>query len=73
MDVVYRQESGTVPERTGEWTSVMDEQPRSKRRGIRRNVWVNAAVLLLLLTCVLLGITQAFILLAVYALVIAPA
>lgn len=51
----------------------MDEQPRSKRRGFRRNVWVNATVLLLLLAGVLLGITQAFILLAVYTLVIAPA
>jgi len=35
-------------------------------------VWVNAAVILLLLVGVLLGITQAFILLAVYALLIAP-
>ena len=60
-------------ERTGEWTSMMDEQLRSKHRGMRRNVWVNATVLLLLLACVLLGITQAFILLAVYTLVIAPA
>lgn len=62
-----------MAERTEEWTDTMDEQPPSKRRSIRRNVWMNAAVLLLLLVGVLLGITQAFILLAVYALVIAPA
>jgi hypothetical protein len=51
----------------------MGERPTSKRHNIRRNVWVNAAVLLLLLAGALLGVTQAFILLAVYALVIAPA
>lgn len=65
--------TGTIPERTGEWTDVMDEHPKNKRRGIRRNVWVNAVVLLLLLAGGLFGITQAFILLAVYTLVIAPA
>ncbi len=70
MDVVYRQMVGTAPV---EWTDDMDEQPTNKRRSIRRNVWVNAVVLLLLLSGALLGITQMFILLAVYALVIAPA
>ncbi|MDQ6604842.1 MAG: hypothetical protein M3176_03015 [Chloroflexota bacterium] len=50
----------------------MDVQPNIKRRGIRRNVWINAAVVLLLLVGALSGITQAFILLAIYALVIAP-
>lgn len=51
----------------------MDEMTTTHRRGIRRNVWVNSLVVLLLLTGALLGITQMFILLAVYALVIAPA
>lgn len=51
----------------------MGDQRTSKHRGIRRNVWVNVTVLLLLLAGVLLGITQAFILLAIYTLVIAPA
>ena len=73
MDVVFKQIVGTMAEPTEEWTKTMDEHPTSKRHSIRRNVWVNAAVLLLLLAGVLLGITQAFILLAVYALVIAPA
>lgn len=61
-----------MAERTEEWIEAMVEQPTSKRRSIRRNVWVNAAVLLLLLVGALLGVTQAFILLAVYAVVIAP-
>jgi hypothetical protein len=69
IQVKGRRGAGAHRERTGE----MDEQPRSKRRGFRRNVWVNTTVLLLLLAGVLLGITQAFILLAVYTLVIAPA
>ncbi len=51
----------------------MDEQTNIRHHGIRRNTWVNAAIVLLLLACALSGITQAFILLAVYALVIAPA
>jgi hypothetical protein len=42
------------------------------RRSIRRNVWVNAGVVLLLLFAALLGVTQALILLTVYALVIVP-
>ena len=73
MDVVYKQMVGAMAERAEEWTNAMDEQSTSKRRSIRRTVWVNAAVLLLLLVGVLLGVTLAFILLAVYALVIAPA
>ncbi len=44
----------------------------TKRRSIRRNVWINTAVVLLLLGAVLFGITQAFILLAVYVLLIMP-
>lgn len=51
----------------------MDETTKTKRRSLRRNVWVNSAVVLLLLGGALLGITQMFILLAVFALVIAPA
>jgi hypothetical protein len=51
----------------------MDEPTSTHRRSIRRNVWVNTAVVLVLLGGALLGITQMFILLAVYALVIAPA
>ncbi len=73
MDVVYKQTGGMAPRRSEEWTNGMDEQPKIKRRGIRRNVWVNAAVVLLLLSGALLGITQACILLTIYALVIAPA
>jgi hypothetical protein len=42
------------------------------RRGIRRNLWVNACVLLILLFATLLGVTQALIILTVYALVIVP-
>jgi hypothetical protein len=42
------------------------------RRSIRRNLWVNAGVVLLLLFATLLGVTQALILLTVYALVIVP-
>lgn len=60
-------------ERTEEWMDEMDEMTTTHRRGVRRNVWVNSLVVLLLLTGALLGITQMFILLAVYALVIAPA
>jgi hypothetical protein len=56
-----------------EWREVMDEPTGTHRRSIRRNVWVNTAVVLVLLGGALLGITQMFILLAVYALVIAPA
>jgi hypothetical protein len=41
-------------------------------RGIRRNLWVNAGVLLILLIATLLGVTQALILLTIYALVILP-
>lgn len=51
----------------------MDGNNPIKRRSIRRNVWVNACVILLLLIGSAFGITQAFILLAVYALVILPA
>ena len=42
------------------------------RRGIRRNLWVNAGILLVLLIATLLGVTQALILLTVYALIILP-
>lgn len=73
MDVVQRRMVGMTRHYTEGWTNVMAEQPKKKRRGIRRNVWVNAAVLLLLLVGGMLGIMQAFILLAIYALVIAPA
>lgn len=59
--------------RTKEQGIAMDETTKTKRRSLRRNVWVNSAVVLLLLGGALLGITQMFILLAVYALVIAPA
>lgn len=72
-DVVYYEGFGTVTARIEEWTDAMDEHPTNQRHSIRRNVWMNAAVLLLLLAGGLLGITQAFILLAVYAVVIAPA
>lgn len=51
----------------------MDEPTTTHRPGIRRNVWVNAVVVSILLGGALLGITQMFILLAIYALVIAPA
>lgn len=51
----------------------MDERTKTHRQGLRRNLWVNSVVVLLLLGGALLGITQMFILLAVYALVIAPA
>lgn len=51
----------------------MDETTTPQRRGIRRNIWVNAIVVLFLLAGALFGITQMFILLAVYTLVIAPA
>ncbi len=50
----------------------MEEMAISKHRSVRRNVWVNATVILLLLVGVLLGITQLFIVLVVYSLVIAP-
>ncbi len=73
MNVVQRRMIGMRPHTTEERTNVMAEQPKKKRRGIRRNVWVNAAVLVLLLVGGMLGIMQAFILLAIYALVIAPA
>jgi len=64
---------GAALERSKEWKNVMEEQSKSERRGIRRNVWVNTAAVLLLLVGVVLGITQAFILLAVYTLIIVPA
>jgi len=64
---------GAALERSKEWKNVMEEQSKSERRGIRRNVWVNNAAVLLLLVGVVLGITQAFILLAVYTLIIVPA
>jgi hypothetical protein len=50
----------------------MNDKMTRTRRGIRRNVWVNAGVLLFLLLATLLGVTQALILLTVYALVILP-
>jgi hypothetical protein len=50
----------------------MDETTNTHPRSIRRNVWVNTVVVLFLLGGALLGITQMFILLAVYAFVIAP-
>jgi hypothetical protein len=52
--------------------TVMNGKVLRTRRGIRRNLWVNAGVLLLLLFATLLGVTQALILLTVYALVILP-
>ncbi len=48
----------------------MNGKTARTRRGIRRNLWVNAGVLLLLLVATLLGVTQALIILTVYALVI---
>jgi len=60
-------------ERTEEQGNAMEEMTKTKRRNLRRNVWVNSAVVLLLLGGALLGITQMFILLAVYSLVIVPA
>lgn len=51
----------------------MEEPTITNNRGIRRNVWVNATVISLLLIGALLGITQMFIVLVVYSLVIAPA
>lgn len=50
----------------------MDELTITNDRSIHRKVWINAAVILLLLIGGLLGITQLFILLVVYSLVIAP-
>ncbi len=50
----------------------MDEMTKPDRHGIRRNVWVNTLVILVLLGGALLGVTQMFILLAIYALIIAP-
>jgi hypothetical protein len=66
-------ERGTRCEYIGEEEGTMDETSNRHRRSIRRNVWVNTAVVFVLLGGALLGITQVFILLAVYALVIAPA
>ena len=51
----------------------MDDTTTRQRRSIRRAAWVNVIVVLFLLGGALLGITQMFILLAIYALVIAPA
>lgn len=53
--------------------NTMDGTTTRQRRSIRRNALVNAIVVLFLLGGALLGITQMFILLAIYALVIAPA
>jgi hypothetical protein len=50
----------------------MEEPTITKHRSIRPNVGLNAVVILLLLIGALLGITQLFILLVVYSLVIAP-
>jgi hypothetical protein len=50
----------------------MDGKATRARRGMRRNLWVNAGVLLLLFLATLLGVTQALILLTVYALIILP-
>jgi hypothetical protein len=50
----------------------MNGKTTRMRRGIRRNLWVNASIVLLLLFATLLGVTQALILLTVYALVIVP-
>jgi hypothetical protein len=50
----------------------MNGKTTQARRGIRRNLWVNAGVVLLLLFATLLGVTQALILLTIYALVIVP-
>jgi hypothetical protein len=72
MDVMYGQAGKTMRSASRNGTT-MDGTPKTKRRGLRRNVWVNSAVVLLLLSGALLGITQAFILLAIYALVIVPA
>lgn len=51
----------------------MEELTVSTPRRNRRKIWVNAAVLLLLLVGVVLGITQLFVVLVVYCLVIVPA
>jgi hypothetical protein len=51
----------------------MEELTMTTPRSNRRKVWVNAAVLLLLLAGVLLGITQLFVVLVIYCLVIVPA
>ena len=68
IHVGYEAKRGGYEERMG----TMDERTDTQRRGIRRNAWVNTAVLLILLGGALLGITQMFIFLAIYALVIAP-
>lgn len=44
----------------------------NKRRTLRRTLWFNIGVIMLLLIGAALGITQAFILLAIFALVILP-
>jgi hypothetical protein len=49
--------------RTAREENAMDELTTTTHRSIRPKVWVNAAVLLLLLVGVLLGITQLFIVL----------
>lgn len=52
----------------------MNGETTTARRGSkRRNFWINAAVMTLLLLVALFGVTQALILLAVYALVVLPA
>ncbi len=58
--------------RTAGEGNTMDELTTTTHRSVRRKVWVNAAVLLLLLVGVLLGVTQLFIVLVVYSLLIAP-
>lgn len=71
-DVLYRQMGdGAGAARDG--IATMEKTTTTHRRGIRRNIVVNIVVVLLLLGGALLGVTQMFILLAVYALVIAPA
>ncbi len=49
------------------------EKSQTRRDNKRRNFWINAAVLTALLLVALFGVTQALIILAVYALVVIPA
>jgi hypothetical protein len=50
----------------------MDELTTTNHRSSNWRMWVNAAVILFLLAGVLLGITQLFIVLLVYSIVVAP-
>jgi len=57
---------------TEEWRDVMSRMIDNKRRTLQRTLWFNIGVIMLLLIGAALGITQAFILLAIFALVILP-